>query len=137
MDRPLVGIAVIIRREGQVLLGLRKGKHADKMWGCPGGHLEGGESFETCALRETEEETGIMLAGARYWTTVNTIFHREGKHYVCVFVIADMPKGQEARIVELDKCECWRWHKWDDLPAPLMPGIEMLVSRELDPFEES
>lgn len=136
MDRPLVGLAVAIRRGGRVLLGLRKGKHADGMWGFPGGHLEGGESFETCALRETEEEAGIILAGARFWTAVNTIFHREGRHYVCLFVIADMPEGQEARVIETDKCECWRWFPWTRLPAPLMPGIEMLVSRGLSPFDE-
>lgn len=137
MDRPLVGIAVLIRRGGRVLLGLRKKGHAGGMWGCPGGHLEGGESFETCALRETEEETGIMLAGARFWTTENTIFHREGKHYVCVFVLADMPDGQEAQITEPDKCERWEWFPWNRLPSPLMPGLEMLVSRGLNPFEEN
>jgi 8-oxo-dGTP diphosphatase len=136
MDRPLVGIAVLIRQGGRVLLGLRKKGHAGGMWGCPGGHLEGGESFETCALRETEEETGIMLAEARLWTVVNTVFHREGKHYVCVFVIADMPNGQEAQVIESEKCERWGWFPWNRLPAPLMPGLEMLVSRRFNPFNE-
>jgi len=30
-------------------------------WGLPGGHLEPGESFETGAYRELEEETGVQL----------------------------------------------------------------------------
>jgi 8-oxo-dGTP pyrophosphatase MutT (NUDIX family) len=51
--------------------------------GFPGGHIEGGESFEGCAIRETEEETGIMLAEARLWTVENTIFHTEKKALCC------------------------------------------------------
>lgn len=136
MDRPQVGIAAIIRRNSHVLLGQRKRGHAQGMWGCPGGHLEGGESFEGCVLRETEEETGIMLPRARLWTVENTIFHREEKHYVCIFMLADMPNGQEAKVMEEKKCVCWEWFQWNLLPAPLMPGLEMLVARDLDPFNE-
>jgi len=136
MDRPLVGIAVLIRRGGRVLLGLRKKGHAGGMWGCPGGHLEGGESFETCALRETEEEAGIILPGVRLWTVVNTIFYREKRHYACIFMVADMPDGQEPQVMEPEKCERWGWYPWIRLPAPLMPGLEMLVSRRFNPFDE-
>lgn len=39
----------------------RKGSHGDGEWALPGGHLEMGESFEQCAVREVEEETGIMV----------------------------------------------------------------------------
>jgi len=134
MNRPLIGISVAIRYGNQVLLGLRNGEHANGMWGFPGGHLEGGESFETCALRETEEETGIILAGACFLTAMNTIFHREGRHYVCLFVVSDMPKGQKPQVLEPDKCKCWDWFSWHCLPAPLMPGIEKLVAYGISPF---
>ena len=137
MKRPKVGIAVIVRRDNRVLLGLRIGKHADGTWGFPGGHLEGGESFETCAVRETEEETGIILAGARVWGVEETIYHREKRHYVVVFLVADMPDGQEAQVTEPEKCEYWKWFPLNQLPAPLMPGIEKLVARGWNPFEKS
>jgi 8-oxo-dGTP diphosphatase len=135
MRRPKVGVAAVIRRDNCVLFGLRKGKHANGTWGFPGGHIEGGESFEGCAIRETEEETGIMLAEARLWTVENTIFHTEKRHYVVVFLVANMPPGQVARIIEPMKCECWKWLPWDDLPSPLMQGIEKLVARGLNPFK--
>lgn len=134
MKRPKVGIVAVILRETRVLLGLRKGKHADGTWGFPGGHLEGGESFECCAIRETEEETGIILPAVKFWTVVNTIFHAEKRHYAVVFLTADMPAGQEARVIEPDKCARWGWFPWTDLPAPLMQGIESLVVRGLNPF---
>jgi 8-oxo-dGTP diphosphatase len=135
--RPKVGVATAIRCNGLVLLGLRKGSHAGGMWSFPGGHLEGGESFEQCAIRETEEETGIILPTVKLWTVENTIFHIEQKHSVTVFMLADMPDGQVARVIEPDKCECWQWFPWNNLPSPLMQGTAKLVTRGLCPFEFS
>lgn len=135
MRRPRVGVATVIRQGNRVLFGFRKGGHARGTWGFPGGKLEGSESFESCAIRETEEEAGIILASARLWTVENTVFHIENVHFVTVFMVADMPKGQEAKVMEPVKCECWKWFPWNRLPAPLMQGIEKLVVRGLNPFD--
>ena len=105
------------------------------MWGFPGGHLEGGESFEECAIRETEEETGIILPSAKLWTVENTIFRSENKHYVVVLMVAEMPLGQDAKLMEPEKCEKWDWFRWpSNLPCPLMPGIEKVRERGLSPI---
>lgn len=135
MKRPKVGICVLIRRNDSILLGRRTCPHQNGMWGLPGGHLEGGEDFEQCALREVEEETGIILPAARYWTVINTVFHAEQKHYVDVMMVADMPNGQEPQVKEPDKCKMWGWFHWGCLPGPLMQGIEKLVSCGLNPLE--
>jgi 8-oxo-dGTP diphosphatase len=124
---PQVGVAVIISKGSQILLGLRKGKHSHGFWGLTGGHLEGGETFEQCAIRETEEETGIILPAARLFSVKNTIYHLEDKHYVVIFMKANLPSGQEPKNIEPDKCEKWGWFEKDNLPSPLMPGIQMLV----------
>ncbi len=134
MKRPKVGVGVAIRDSDCVLLGLRKSPHATGMWGFPGGHLEGGESFEDCALRETQEEAGIMLVGAKLWTVVNTIFWNEKQHFVNILMVADMPLGQTPRVMEPDKCEKWGWFRWTALPSPLMPGIESAFQRGLTPI---
>ncbi|MGL4775402.1 MAG: nucleotide triphosphate diphosphatase NUDT15, partial [Aeromonas veronii] len=58
---PRVGVGVILTNaQGQVLLGKRKGSHAP-YWSIPGGHLELGESFESAAIREVAEETGLEI----------------------------------------------------------------------------
>ena len=50
----------------------------------PGGHLEYGESPQACALRETQEETGVMIADVTFCTITNDIFEEERKHYVTI-----------------------------------------------------
>ena len=134
MKRPKVGIGVAIRCDDHVLMGLRKGKHQPGVWSFPGGHLEGGESFEGCAIRETEEETGILLPSVKLWTVENTIFHAEQKHYAVVLMVADLPTGQEARVIEPEKCEKWEWFPWDKLPSPLMLGIQKVIEHGLSPI---
>lgn len=137
MRRPKVGVGVAIRRNNEVLLGLRKGNHAPGTWSFPGGHLEGGETFEQCAIRETEEETGIILPAAELWTVENTIFYGENKHYVVVLMVADLPDGQVPRNMEPDKLEYWGWFPWNQLPSPLMQGTEKVVLRGLSPWDVS
>ncbi|MCK9458645.1 MAG: NUDIX domain-containing protein [Proteobacteria bacterium] len=138
--RPLIGVCVCIcRREpssGKVLLHKRKGKHAPGTWAFPGGHMEKWESFEGVVRRELEEEAGpdIEIDNLQFWTVANTRFHDEDKHYVVLFIMADWVSG-EPKIMEPEKCECWEWFDWNDLPSPLMMGIQDIVDRKLSPFD--
>lgn len=52
----------------------------------PGGHLEFGESFETCAEREVLEETGLAVRDVRFLTATNSVMVEERKHYVTIFM---------------------------------------------------
>ena len=133
---PRVGVGLCIikderywREECLVLLGQRKSKHGKDMWGFPGGHLEKWEDFESCALRELEEECGkIEVNLPRLWCVENTKFKDEDKHYVVVFMKCDWLSG-EPQNMEPDKCERWEWFNWDNLPKPLMPGIKQIKQR--------
>lgn len=44
----------------------------------PGGHLEYGESFQECALRELLEETDLVGADAEFVTANNNVFKDAG-----------------------------------------------------------
>ena len=116
-NRPLIGVAVIVIKNGHVLLGRRKNAHGDGTWAFPGGHLEFNETIEECARREIFEETGITISNLRYGPYTNDIFENEGKHYVTLFVLADYASG-EPSAKEPDKCEEWQWHPW---PPPVQP----------------
>mgnify|MGYP000350835023 CR=1 FL=1 len=58
--RPRVGLAAVVVKKGEILLGKRIAKVGDATWAPPGGHLEYGESVEACASRELLEETALV-----------------------------------------------------------------------------
>ena len=117
MERPKVGVGVIVIKDGRYLLQKRKTPHGNGTWCCPGGHLEHGESFEECARRETKEESGVEIKNIRFATATNDIFD-DGKHYVTIWMIADW-ESEEPKVMEPDKAEVWEWFEWDNLPEPL------------------
>ena len=125
-DRPLIGVAVIVIKNGRVLLGKRKNSHGDGTWAFPGGHLEFGESIKDCARREIFEETGIQIENLRYGPYTNDIFEKEDKHYVTLFVLADYASGV-ATVKEPHKCEEWQWHHWPPQVKPhFLPIVNLL-----------
>lgn len=126
MERPRVGVGVIIQRGKEVLLGRRRNAHGDGAWCFPGGHLEFGESVIECARRETLEETGLEIENFALGTYTNDIFQEEGRHYVTLFVLARYCSGTP-KVLEPEKCEAWDWYSWDDLPSPLFLPIENLL----------
>ena len=124
--RPLIGVAVIVVRDGRVLLGKRRNAHGAGTWQFPGGHLEYGESIEACACRELFEETGLTIRRMHRGPYTNDVFEDENKHYVTLFVIADRTTG-DVRVKEPDKCEQWAWFRWEDLPTPrFLPIVNLL-----------
>jgi 8-oxo-dGTP diphosphatase len=129
---PLVGIGVLILRDGRVLLGERQGSHGAGTWAPPGGHLEFGESVEACARREALEETGLELSSVRPGPYTSDVFVEEGKHYVTLFVLADVLHG-EPQILEPTKCLRWAWFKWLQLPKPLFQPLATLHQTGFQP----
>mgnify|MGYP001428850586 FL=1 len=45
-----------------------------------------GESFFSCAERETLEETGLVVKAEKVIAATNDIFDPKSKHYITVFV---------------------------------------------------
>lgn len=125
--RPLVGVAVLVIKEGQILLGKRKGAHGTGEWSCPGGHLEFGERVEDCAKRELEEETGLKAHSLQLgpWAEDKIDGY---KHYITLFVLVKQFEGQVC-LLEPHKCEGWQWFKWDQLPSPLFATIHSLIRK--------
>ena len=121
-----VGIGVWVLKDGKVLMGKRKRTGiAEDVYASPGGHLEFGESFEECAIREVKEETGMEIENIRVVTLAN-LLHWKDKHYVDVGMEADWKSG-EPQLLEPDKCESWDWYDIKDLPSPMMTGDDLRV----------
>ena len=131
--RPLVGVAVIVVRDGLVLLGKRSGAHGEGTWALPGGHLELFETIEDCAKREVFEETGMSIGQIRHAAFTSDIFEDESKHYVTLFVTARHKYG-EAEIREPEKCDAWQWFSWETLPKPRFLPLEHLLAQGYAPL---
>ncbi len=116
-----VGIGVMIFKDGKVLLGKRKSSHGAGEYAWPGGHLEYMESFEDCAKREVQEETGMEINNIRFLRLLNLKDYAP-KHYVDIGLIADWKSG-EPEIMEPDKIEEWGWYEIDNLPSPLFRAL--------------
>ncbi|MEK6852631.1 MAG: NUDIX domain-containing protein, partial [Nanoarchaeota archaeon] len=89
-----VGVGIIIRKNGKVLVGKRLAELGIGSWGFPGGHLEHKESFEACAIRETKEEAGISIKNLKLGPVTNAYFKELDKHYITVYIVCDYDKGK-------------------------------------------
>lgn len=115
-------------RNGQVLLGKRRGSHGAGYYAAPGGHIEYGESFEAAARREVREETGLEITGLRLLAVGNYLFTRDDglRHYIDVDFVCEAPEG-EAQLCEPEKCEGWDWYDPAALPAPLFIVTQRMI----------
>lgn len=118
---PKVGVGVMIRKDGKVLMGKRKGKHGSGEYAWPGGHLEFMESISDCVKREVKEETGLEVKNIQFLRLLN--MKKYDKHYVDIAMICDWKSG-EPQLLEPEKCEGWAWYNLDNLPEPLFAPVQ-------------
>lgn len=130
--RPMVGVAVIVVKDGKVLLGKRLNSHGAGAWAFPGGHLEFGETVEDCAKREVFEETGLAVTNLKFESLTNDLFEKEEKHYITLFVRGEYVSG-EAIVKEPDKCLKWEWFEWGKFPDQLFLSLSNLLETGYSP----
>ncbi len=131
LQRPGVGVGVLVVHQGLLLLGKRRGSHGAGHWAAPGGRLEFGEALEDCARRELLEETGLVARHLELGPYTNDVFEEGGapgqvaQHFLTVYVVARSLQGTP-RNLEPEKCEGWAWFGWDALPTPLFQPLQNL-----------
>lgn len=71
------------------------------------------------------EETGLQVRDVEFLTATNDIMEGEGRHYVTVFMTCARADGAaEARTMEPEKCEGWKWMAWGELRGMVERGEE-------------
>jgi 8-oxo-dGTP diphosphatase len=122
-------VAVILRENGQVLLGQRpEGKPWAGWWEFPGGKIEAGETPMHALQRELQEELGIEAVDATPWLT-RTFAYPERTVKLRFFTVRRWigePHGRENQQLS-----------WQSLSAltvgPLLPANEPLIGALLLP----
>jgi len=98
-ERPIVGVGVVVWRDGRALL-IRRGKPPRAgSWSLPGGAQELGETVREAARREVREETGLELGELHLVDVVDSV-EREAsgrvlRHYTLVDFTAVVTGGSE------------------------------------------
>lgn len=95
---PIVGVGVVVLKDGQVLL-IRRGKPPRLgEWSLPGGKQELGETLHDTARREVLEETGIDCMIVSLLDAIDMIA-RDGdgaieRHFTLIDYVADWVSGE-------------------------------------------
>lgn len=131
----MVGVIVVVRRNGQFLLAQRsRGSYLGK-WGFPGGHVERGETVIEAGMRELMEETGVRAEPRGVLTHLDVIGRGDDGavsfHYVLLAVLADWRSGEG---VAADDAAAVRWLTVDEMTqgfVPLLPDVERIAREAL------
>lgn len=121
--RSCVDLHLILRDgQGRVLLGERRNTGwADGYLGLPSGHLEDGESATAGAVREGEEETGVLIEPEDL-RLVHVMHHHTDSGRVALFFEANTWTGEIVNR-EPDKCAGWDFMALDTLPDAVVPYV--------------
>ncbi len=125
-SRPLIGVGVMVFKDGKVLIGKRKSEMGRGSYIFPGGHLEYMESFDSCVRREVLEESGLDSKAIYLPARVYNLKEYDPKHYIDLSFAADWVSG-EPKVLEPEKNESWRWYDLENLPSPLFAGMSSTI----------
>jgi 8-oxo-dGTP diphosphatase len=82
------------------------------------------ESWESCAIREVLEETGLDIQNVKFAHVTNDIMKDQNKHYITIFMIGEcvpppsflgISMHPRPRNLEPHKCEGWESYSWEEL----------------------
>lgn len=114
-------VFTIVEKDNKFLLLRRKATgYMDGWYDLPAGHLEDQEKLKEGAVRELQEETGLIASPADLELVhVYQNHTNEPPHYGYIF-LASRWKGQP-RIMEANKSDHMDWFALDELPEKTLP----------------
>jgi len=125
-DKPPLSMAVVVS-EGKLLMIRRREREGDLLWALPGGAIEAGETPEEAAVRETVEETGLVVAAMKVLgERVHPKTHRTMSYTAC-----EVLQG-EAKVADADELDAVAWVTLDEIPQYVPYGLFGPVQEYLD-----
>jgi ADP-ribose pyrophosphatase YjhB (NUDIX family) len=123
---PVPGVVVVIEKDGQVLLGKRRGGFGAGKWGLPQGYIEFDEDFLTAARREVKEETGLDVEICSILNVVSN-FLSPALHTLAIILLARAVGGD---LVAGDDLDTLAWVPlFGPLPDMAFEADERVIER--------
>lgn len=123
IEKPRVGVAVLIQRDQKLLLTRRLNPPEQGHWQSAGGYLHFGEDIFQCAQR-VAQQTGLAVSALSSGPVTNNVFSQHNLHSITLYVLAAECQG----IAKAD----WQWFTWQQLPQPLFLPLRLLVTQQGD-----
>jgi ADP-ribose pyrophosphatase YjhB (NUDIX family) len=102
---PKVAAAVLVERDGRVLLVRRSIEPARGLWTLPAGFIDAGEDPVLAAKRECFEETGLQVEISELLTVLFGQEHSRGAHiilfYLAAILTGELQAGDDVARAEL------------------------------------
>jgi len=118
---------LIFEKEEKILLLKRKNTgYEDGKYSFVAGHVEEGESFSDCIIREAKEEAGILIK--KEDLKVVCVMQRNQKNDERIDFFFTV-KNWEGEVVnkEPHKCEALTWFDKKNLPSNIIPFIKKVI----------
>ena len=127
-ERPIVAVLVVVLRGDEMLIVQRRQAPNAGRWGFPGGVLELGETVFEGAMRELQEETGIIAQPAGFLDIHDAITRdddgRVQFHYTLIAVRGVWVSGEGAAADDAADCA---WASRADIEAGKYPTFPTLM----------
>lgn len=122
---PKVAAAVLIERNGAVLLVRRANEPKRGLWTLPAGFVDAGEDPAAAAARECLEETGLTVQITALLEIVAGREHDRGADFIIVY------RGEVAggSLLAADDADEARWFPRLDLPPLAFRATEIVLAR--------
>ena len=130
-QRPILAASVGVFREGRILLGERLVEPARGLFTFPGGRVEYGETLQEAALRELQEEVGVIAEIVGFVDFVETVVkNKDGSiafhAIVCAFA-ARWISGEPQSSSEIGQTV---WARPEDVTRwPTTKGLSAVVAK--------
>ncbi|MFE0974319.1 NUDIX hydrolase [Streptomyces rochei] len=125
-EKPGISAAIIVR-DGKVLMVRRRVSEGELMWQFPAGQIEDGEAAEDAAVRETVEETGLVV------TSIKLLGERvHPKTGRLMSYTACEPVQGEARVADEEELDAVAWVAHSEIKEYVPYGLFGPVQEYLD-----
>ena len=108
---------MFLRRDGEILLAMKKRSFGEGKWNGAGGKVEPGETALQAAIRETKEEIDVTVTNPKHVGTVLFIMADDPEHdHDCDIFVATEWQGEPTETEEMRP----QWFKEDQIPYDQM-----------------